>query len=105
MLARIHGTEGFIEVYGPCPSEPVGFTIYENYDGEPGARRRHKAEVKSYNYTVLGRGYQFEADNAALDVLAGRMESAVMPWSETIRIMEVMDEIRRQGGTRYSADE
>lgn len=104
MIARIHGTKGSIEVHGPCPSDPTGFTVYTNYSGEPGARERHRKEVNFYDYTVPGRGYQFEADNAGLDVLAGRLESAVMPWSETVRIMEVIDEIRRQGGTVYAVD-
>lgn len=105
LIARIQGSEGYIEVHGPCPSEPNGFTIYTNYSGAPGARERHREEIKSYKYPVEGRGYQYEADSAAQDVLAGRLESSVMPWAETIRMMELMDEIRRQGGTVFPADQ
>lgn len=104
IAARIQGTKGSLEVYGPCPSDPMGFKVFTNYSGEPGARERSRQELQSFDYTVPGRGYQFEADNSALDVLAGRTESSIMPWSETVRIMEVMDEIRRQGGTVYAAD-
>jgi predicted dehydrogenase len=104
LLARIQGTKGTIEVHGPCASMPEGFTVYDNFGGEPGARVLTRAEGEFYDGTVPGRGYQFEADNAALDVLAGRLESGIMPWSETIRIMEMLDEIRRQGGTVYAAD-
>lgn len=104
LLARIQGTKGSIEVHGPCASAPEGFTVYPVFEGEPGAPRLERGQGKFYDYAVPGRGYQFEADNAALDVLAGRKESEIMPMSETVRVMEIMDEIRRQGGTRYSVD-
>ena len=104
ILARIQGTEGHIDVHGPGASDPIGFTIYTNYSGQPGARERERKVIKSFDYSSAERGYQYEADNAALDVFAGRLESAIMPWAETIRILEVMDEIRRQGGTVYVAD-
>ncbi len=51
-----------------------------------------------------GRGYTYEADATALDVLAGKKESDILPQSETLRVLEIMDEIRKQGGTVYAAD-
>ncbi|CAI6091920.1 unnamed protein product [Clonostachys chloroleuca] len=103
MLARIHGLNGSVEVHGSCPSAPVAFTIYPKFTGESG-EDAVRGPGTTYKYPVPGRGYQFEADSAALDVLAGRKESWVMPWSETVRVLEMMDEMRRQGGTRYEAD-
>lgn len=41
----------------------------------------------------------------ALDIAAGRTESPIMPWAETLRVMEIMDEARRQGGARFPQDE
>ena len=46
-----------------------------------------------HGYASLGRGFVYEAQNTALDVLAGRKESSIIPWAETIYILEIMDEI------------
>ena len=43
-----------------------------------------------------GNGYQFEAEEAARCIRAGRTESASMPLDESLAIMATMDEIRRQ---------
>ncbi|KAH6867526.1 dimeric dihydrodiol dehydrogenase [Thelonectria olida] len=104
MVARIQGTKGAIEVYGECPSAPTSFTIYSEFTRDMDKETISRQSVNTFQYSVVGRGYYYEADNAALDVLEGRLESPIMPWSETVRVLEIMDEIRRQGGTVY-ADE
>ncbi|KAH7156009.1 dimeric dihydrodiol dehydrogenase [Dactylonectria macrodidyma] len=104
LLTRIEGSNGSIEVTGLLPSFPTGFRVYPKFVGSAVAGTLSRAEGKLYDYPVLGKGYHFEADNTALDVLAGRLESSIMPWSETVRMMEVMDEVRRQGGTVYAGD-
>ncbi|KJK61412.1 MviM [Aspergillus parasiticus SU-1] len=95
-IARIQGTKGYIDVEGPAASMPLSFTVYEKNAAEKGG--------KKFDFPRIGRGYIYEADNTALDVLAGRKQNEHMPWSETLRVMEIMDEIRRQGGTRYPVD-
>ncbi|GJC86130.1 D-xylose 1-dehydrogenase (NADP(+)) [Colletotrichum liriopes] len=104
VLARIRGTNGTVEVHGTVPSDPHSFTVHPKFwrDQTKGVVGRNAG--KTYDYRPIGRGYYWEADNAALDVLAGKLESDVMPWAETIRVMEIMDEIRRQGGTVYPQD-
>ena len=67
-------------------------------------RRHRRGPSKKFTFDVVGRGFQFEADNTTLDILAGKKESDVVPLSETIRVMDLMDEIRRQGGTVYPVD-
>ncbi|KAL0932245.1 dimeric dihydrodiol [Colletotrichum truncatum] len=104
VLARIQGTNGTIEVQGTVPSDPEAFTVYPKFWRDQNKGIVGRDSGKKYDYKPIGRGYYWEADNAALDVLAGRLESSVMPWSETIRVMEIMDEIRRQGGTVYPQD-
>ncbi|KAE8353523.1 hypothetical protein BDV28DRAFT_106547 [Aspergillus coremiiformis] len=99
-IAQIQGTKGYINVEGPTPSMPLSFTVYERVGGGSSA----KTVEKKYDFPRIGRGYFYEADNTALDILAGKKENALMPWSETIRVMEIMDEIRRQGGTKYAVD-
>lgn len=103
LLARIHGTAGSIEVHGPCPSLPRAFTVYPPFEGDSGDSIG-RGQGKTYDFSSPGRGFQYQADNIALDVLNGKLESSIVPHSETIRVMEIMDEIRRQGGTRYPVD-
>jgi predicted dehydrogenase len=98
-FGTIEGTEGFVELEGNAPSHPTAFVVYPRWS--EGA----KPEGKRYEWSLKPRqGFQFEADNTALDLQAGRKESPIMPWSETIHVMEIMDEIRRQGGTKYPQD-
>ncbi|CAJ2499822.1 Uu.00g026750.m01.CDS01 [Anthostomella pinea] len=95
IVATIDGTDGFVEVEGGAPSHPKSFTVYPKWTGD------EKPQGKRYDYESAQQGFIYEADNTALDLAAGRKESAVMPWSETIRVMEIMDEVRRQGGCVY----
>ncbi|KAJ1322947.1 D-xylose 1-dehydrogenase (NADP) [Microdochium nivale] len=102
-FATIEGTEGFIEVEGNAPSHPTKFTVFPKWTGDgPGSKPEPLA---SYEYPLEPhQGFVYEADNAALDIAAGRKESTVMPWAETVRVMEIMDSIRKQGGTKYPQD-
>jgi hypothetical protein len=52
----------------------------------------------------LGNGYVHEAIEAQRCWKAGLLESPVMTQRETLALMGVMDEIRRQIGLRYDAD-
>ncbi|PSK33427.1 hypothetical protein B9Z65_7314 [Elsinoe australis] len=91
MVARIQGTEGFIEVGGPCPSDPHSFTVFPKSTDEPGGRPQ-KQPGQRYDFPVIGKNYVHIQDNTAKDVLDGKKESSIMPWAETIRVMEYMDE-------------
>ena len=52
-----------------------------------------------------GNGYQFQVIEAAACIMAGRIESPVMPLDETLTVMQTMDEIRRQIGLKYPMEE
>ncbi|KAF4119408.1 Oxidoreductase family, NAD-binding Rossmann fold [Geosmithia morbida] len=97
-FATIEGSNGYITIEGRVPSHPDAFYVHPKQNGAA------KSEGKKYDYRKPFQGFPYEADNTALDVAAGRKESEIMPWSETIRVMEIMDEVRRQGGTVYPAD-
>ena len=62
-------------------------------------------EERVMNYDHEGMGFRFEADSVAKDVLEGRKENLIMPLEETVRVMRVMDGIRKQGGVVYPQDE
>jgi hypothetical protein len=44
---------------------------------------------------------QFQADEAERLILAGELNSEILPLSETVAIMETLDQIRREIGLRY----
>ena len=76
--------------------------MYPKVQGDPnsdGALQR--GEGTKYDFPQVGRGFIYEADNTALDVLAGRKQSSIMPWSETLHVLEIMDSVRKQGDTFY----
>jgi hypothetical protein len=43
----------------------------------------------------------WEADECARCIRDGRLESEEMPLEETVEVMRVMDQVRREGGLRY----
>ncbi|KAJ5371232.1 uncharacterized protein N7496_007324 [Penicillium cataractarum] len=92
-FCRIEGTEGVVFVYGRGPSMPDYFTV-----------RKLNGEETKYEFEKPGMGFFWEADAVAVDVAAGRTESTIMPWAETLRVMEILDEARRQGGARFPQD-
>jgi predicted dehydrogenase len=94
IFCRIEGTAGYITVEGESASRPSTFTVYRKVEGAP------VDEWPGEAYTVHnpGCGLFWEADAVAMDISAGRTQNKIMPWAETLRVMEMMDEILRQGG-------
>ncbi|PKS11691.1 hypothetical protein jhhlp_001679 [Lomentospora prolificans] len=89
-FCRIEGTKGTIVVEGIAASAPSSFTV--NIEGQ---------DPKKYEFEKPGFGFYFEADAVAADIAAGRKENATMPWAETVRVLEMLDEVRRQGGAIF----
>lgn len=102
-VARIEGSNGYVEVHGNAPSFPTSFTVYPKFDSKVAKDQQPKGD--HYDFPKVGRGFTWEADSCALDVLAGKKESDVVPQAETLRVMGILDEIRRQGATVYPADQ
>ena len=61
-------------------------------------------EDQKFEFERVGRGFYWEADAVAVDIMKGRKEDERMPWTETIRVMELLDEVRRQGGVVFPQD-
>lgn len=89
-FCRIEGADGAVVVEGGAASIPGFFTVYPD-EGEP----------KRYDFEKPGRGFYYEADAVAVDIAAGRRENEIMPWAETIRVLGILDEVRRQGGAKF----
>lgn len=62
------------------------------------------AVLDSYRPSSSEHGLHFEAVEAARRISAGELESPLMPWDETLRVMRLMDEVRAQLGVRYPGE-
>ncbi len=59
---------------------------------------------KTYHFPLKGNGYNYEADEVARCMAAGKLESAVMPLDETLAIMETLDQLRAPWGLVYPGE-
>ncbi|ERF71457.1 hypothetical protein EPUS_06839 [Endocarpon pusillum Z07020] len=98
---RIQGTKGEIQVYGPAyrPSKYTYIPCRNRDKGEKG-----NPEVSEFEFPGEGQGMYWEADEAARCWRDGKLESEAMSWEESTVIMDVMDEVRRQGGLEYPSE-
>jgi hypothetical protein len=83
------GDKGRIHVHAPIFCPPA-LTI--SLEG-------HEDEV--LDYSDMGNGYAYQVREVIRCLQSGDQESQLMPLDETIRILETMDEIRRQIGMHY----
>jgi predicted dehydrogenase len=95
---RIQGSGGEIQVFGPA-YRPLQFKVIKK-DGE--------GKVETFDYPIpkdaerdWGHGMFYEADECARCLRDGKKESEGLPWSESIVIVEVMEEALKQGGVTY----
>ncbi len=61
--------------------------------------------LRTERFEVFGHGFGYELREVTRCVQAGRTESTFMPLDETVRVMELLDDARRQMGLRYAGDE
>ncbi len=87
--ARIDGTEGSIEIP----------TFWMAQKAILHAGGKQTVAMKPWN-----AGYSYEAVEVAQCLRAKRTQSEIMPWSETIAIMRIMDDVRRRIGLRYPCE-
>ncbi|KAJ9495910.1 hypothetical protein LTR99_003670 [Exophiala xenobiotica] len=90
---RIQGEKGEIQMFGRihCP------TRYKLLPKEP----NQETIDRTFEMDGAALGLVYEADAAARALVAGKLESEIMTWAESTLVMEVMDQIRHQGGLTY----
>lgn len=102
-FCRIEGTTGVIKVEGQAASHPVAFSIWRRAGPDVGDAIAFDKPVETFRFDHPPghMGYYYEADAVAVDISEGKLENARMPHAETIRVMKILDEIRRQGGAHF----
>lgn len=101
---RIQGSKGEIQVFHPA-YRPVSYSVIKTTT----STTEGSVEVvdcpipRDPQRDSWGHGMFWEADECARCLRDGKKESDGLPWSESIAVMEVMDEALRQGGVQYPA--
>jgi predicted dehydrogenase len=91
--ATVIGTKGWIEVAGPLFRTEV-VTVSTARGSTIETRRLPD-----------GNGYGLEVAEVERSLAAGETDSRLMPLADSLAVLEVLDEARRQLGVRYQADE
>lgn len=93
--ALVNGTQGSLELSGPF----YGGVAVRLFD-----RRHELVDERPAGFPDDLRGFSYEAAEFARCLVDGRRETTVMPWATTLRVMETMDDVRRQVGVRYPGE-
>ncbi len=91
--AVVIGTHARIEI-DPVWYTATTFTVYDEHD----------TVLERFDQPVVSRGMQYEAMALERLVAAGVLEDEILPPSQTVAIMETLDEIRRQIGLSYPGE-
>ncbi|MDR0640994.1 MAG: Gfo/Idh/MocA family oxidoreductase [Treponema sp.] len=87
----IYGTQGYIHLPDFVFSHSADLQVYGRY-------KYH------YEPEFLSNGYNYEAEELMNCLRAGKLESGIMGLSESLVIMETMDQIRAQGALLYPGE-
>jgi predicted dehydrogenase len=97
---RIQGTKGEIQVLGMAYS-PTGYRVIKTGDNS-NVEEVSCPKPLDKDREDWGFGMYWEADEVARCLRDGKKESETLTWKESVIIMEIMDEARKQGGLVYS---
>ena len=85
--ARIIGTDGYIRV--PDFWRASALELYQN------------GKMEKFELPFRATGYIHEAEEAMYCLREGLTESSVMPLDESLKIMKILDTLRKQWGLKY----
>lgn len=86
---RIDGTLGHIEL-------PNRF-----WDAKEVTLKLHDGRVHHMTAPYRGNGFEYQIEEVMRCVQAGKLQSAIMPWADTLGVAKVLDEMLAQAGVRY----
>ncbi len=88
-----YGTKGYAVVENI--NNPQSISVYDDTD----------TLLEKINIPQQISGYEYEFQECVRAIQSGRTESWSMPLAETVRVMEIMDSIRRQWGFVYPQEQ
>ena len=97
---RIQGTHGDL-IINDSPFRPNSYTLIPATSQSRGTPATFKHETVTKSTPGRGHGMFWEADECARCIRDGKLESESTPLDESLVIMKVMDEVRKQGALVY----
>lgn len=91
---RLEGTKGFLEMTSKNPAQARNFRIFFRDGSAP-------IEYTEENDYI---GFIHEANAAARAISEGKTEAELIPWKETILMMETMDKVRWENNLYYPGE-
>lgn len=91
---RIEGEKGHVEMYSDNPARAKHFKIFDS-EGK---------EIYEYKDDSGYNGFIYEANAVADDISQGKLFNEIMPHDETLLVMGLMDDIRKENGLVYPYD-
>ncbi|KAK6207830.1 nadp:d-xylose dehydrogenase [Colletotrichum tabaci] len=96
---RIQGSAGEIQVEHPA-YKPLSFKVIRTA-GDGAEVEVVKCPQPQDPGRAWGNGTFWEADESARCIRDGRLESEIMPWSESVLVMETMEQVLREAAVTY----
>ena len=91
--ACIVGSKGRIEI-DRVWYEPTSFRVYAS----------DNSLLETFNQPRIGRGMQYQAEEAEQLIAAGKIASAILSPEQTVQIMQTLDALRAQIGLKYPSE-
>lgn len=101
-VATIYGTKGTIRI--PKFWCPTGLTAVDGSDNELDKEWPLPAAKHEFNYKN-GAGMSYEAEEVRRCIRGGKTESDSVTHADSLVIAQIEDDIRKQIGVRYAADD
>ena len=89
--------------YGQSKFDNYQYLVVENINNPQSIQvfDRNDGLVARYEVPEQVNGYEYEIREAERCVREGRLQSEWMTWEQTVSVMRIMDEVRRQNGMRF----
>lgn len=100
-FCRVEGSNGSLVIEGPGASLPTRIKVLVNGEDEKVLEFGFGEPAKGAKTPM---GFRYEADAAGWDILEGRKENPICPLDESLRLMKLMDAMRKQCGVIYPQD-
>jgi hypothetical protein len=66
--------------------------------------RDNDGQTESFEFSYKGMGYEYEAEEVTNCLQRDLKESALLPLDFSLRLIRVLDKMRKQCGIKYQAD-
>jgi predicted dehydrogenase len=88
---KVCGSKATITIPYPGVYQPSEYSIHPHSGGK----------VVKKTFPIPGKGMFWQADETARCIRDGKKESDILPVSETLLVMRIMDRVREQNGFKY----